>query len=67
MAGFLSGASGKEPACQCRRQKSAAFDPWIWKIRWRRAWQPAPVFLPGEPSTDRGAWWAMVHKESEYD
>ena len=19
-----------------------------WEIRWRRAWQPSPVFLPGE-------------------
>ena len=24
------------------------FDPWIRKIPWRRKWQPAPVFLPGE-------------------
>ena len=24
------------------------FDPWIGKIPWRRKWQPAPVFLPGE-------------------
>ena len=23
-------------------------DPWIGKIPWRRAWQPAPVFLPRE-------------------
>ena len=21
-------------------------DPWVWKIPWRRAWQPAPVFMP---------------------
>ena len=27
---------------------------------WRRKWQPAPVFLPGE-SHDRGAWRATVH------
>ena len=26
----------------------AGFDPWIGKIPWRRAWQPAPVFLPEE-------------------
>ena len=26
------GASGKEPACQCRRQKTLGFDPWVWKI-----------------------------------
>ena len=24
------------------------FDPWVRKIPWRRAWQPTPVFLPGE-------------------
>jgi len=23
-------------------------DTWIGKIPWRRAWQPTPVFLPGE-------------------
>ena len=31
---------------------------------WRRAWQPTPVFLPGE-SFDRGSWQAAVSKESE--
>ena len=30
---------------QCRRP---GFDPWVGKIPWRRAWQPTPVFLPGE-------------------
>ena len=45
---FLGGASGKEPACQCRRRKTWGFNPWIGKILWRRAWQPTPVFLPGE-------------------
>ena len=24
------------------------FEPWVGKIPWRRAWQPTPVFLPGE-------------------
>ena len=24
------------------------FCPWVEKIPWRRAWQPTPVFLPGE-------------------
>ena len=24
------------------------FIPWVGKILWRRAWQPFPVFLPGE-------------------
>ena len=30
------------------------FDPWDGKIPWRRAWQPTPVFLPGEsPRTEK--------------
>ena len=29
----------------CRRPR---FGPWVGKIPWRRKWQPAPVFLPGE-------------------
>ena len=47
------GASGKEPACQCRRPKRRGFHPWFWKIPWRRAWQPTPVFLPGESHGQR--------------
>ena len=34
--------------CQGRRRKRPGFDPWVGKIPWRRAWQPTPVFLPGE-------------------
>ena len=30
------------------RPKRHWFDPWVEKIPWRRAWQPTPVFLPGE-------------------
>ena len=41
---FLGVASGKEPACQCRRP---GFNPWARKIPWRRKWQPTPVFLLG--------------------
>ena len=46
--GFPGGASGKEPVCQCWRHKRLGFHPWVRKIPWRRAWQPTPVFLPGE-------------------
>ena len=46
--GFPRGASGKEPACQCARPKKCEFQPWVQKIPWRMAWQPTPVFLPGE-------------------
>ena len=35
---------------QCRRP---GFDPWVVKIPWRRAWQPTPVFLPGESHGQR--------------
>ena len=38
----------KGPACQCRRCKRCRFNPWVGKIPWREAWQPTPVFLPGE-------------------
>ena len=31
-----------------RAMQEPGFDPWIGKIPWRRAWQPTPVFLPGE-------------------
>ena len=37
------------------------FDSWVRKTSWRRAWQPTPVFLPGE-SSDRGTWWTVVHR-----
>ena len=50
---FPGGSSGKELAYQCRRPKSHRFDPWMGKIPWRRAWQPPPVFLPGESHGQR--------------
>ena len=44
---FPGGANDKEPACQGRKLKRCRFDPWVRTIPWR-AWQPTPVFLPGE-------------------
>ena len=38
--------SGKEATYQRRLCKRLWFDLWVWKIPWRRKWQPAPVFLP---------------------
>ena len=29
------------------------FNSWVVKIPWRRAWQPTPVFLPGESHGQR--------------
>ena len=47
------GASGKESAYQYRRCRRHRFYPWVGKMPWRRAWQPTPVFLPGEPYAQR--------------
>ena len=40
----------KKSACQCRR---CGFNPWVWKIPWRREWQPTLVFLPKKPNGQR--------------
>ena len=50
---FLSGACGKESACRCRRLRRCRFNLWVWKIPWRRKWQPTPVFLPGKSCGQR--------------
>ena len=50
---FPDGASGKEFACHCRRCERFRFNPWVRKMPWRRAWQPTPVFLPGESHGQR--------------
>ena len=33
---------------QCRIHRRRRFDSLVRKIPWRRAWQPTPLFLPGE-------------------
>ena len=33
--------------------KRHGFDHWVGKIPWRRAWQPTPIFLPGESHGQR--------------
>ena len=38
----------KNPPANAGRLKRRRFDQNVGKIPWRRAWQPAPVFLPGE-------------------
>ena len=38
----------KESTCQGRSHKRCGFDPQVWKIPWRRKWQPFLVFLPGK-------------------
>ena len=60
---FSGGASGKEPACQCRRHKGHRFDPRLW----RRAWKPTPVFLPRESLEQKSlaGYSPWGHKESD--
>ena len=47
--------------------QETGFNPWVGKIPWRREWQSAPVFLPGESLGQRNlvgcsSW---DHKESD--
>ena len=37
----------------CLQWRRCEFHPWVGKIPWRRAWQPTPVFLPGESHAQR--------------
>ena len=51
---FSGGASdAKEPICQYRWRQGLKFQSWVRKIPCRRAWQPTPVFLPGESHGER--------------
>ena len=43
----------KEPTCECGSFRRPGFDPWVGKIPWRRAWQPAPAFLPEKSHGER--------------
>ena len=38
----------KNPPANAGNVNRLVFNPWVGKIPWRRAWQPTPVFLPGE-------------------
>ena len=38
------------------------FHPWLWKIPWRRAWQPTPVFLSEKSQGQRSL---VGHKEQD--
>ena len=46
---FPSGTVIKNlPANTGDARDTGRLDPWVRKMSWRRKWQPAPVFLPGE-------------------
>ena len=50
---------------QTVKNQPAMRETWVrslgWEEPWRSAWQPTPVFLPGESPMDRGAWRATVY------
>ena len=53
--GFPGGTRGKELACLCKRLERG-FEgsiPKSGRFPWRRAWQPTPIFLPGESHGQR--------------
>ena len=51
--GFLCGFVVKKPPAICRRHRRCRFIPWVRKMPWRRKWQPAAVFLPGDSHGQR--------------
>ena len=52
---------------QCMGLRRCRLGPWVQKIPWRRAWQPTPVFLPGESHGQRSltGYSPSRHKESD--
>ena len=59
--GFPGGATGKEPACQCRRCKRCGFDPSVGEIPGGGSGNPLQ-YSSLENLMDRGAWWATIHR-----
>ena len=55
--GFSGGASGKEPASQCRRHKRCRFYPWVPKFPGGGHGNPLQYSCLENPM-DRGAWQA---------
>ena len=52
LMGFPGGSVVKETAYNAG-DAEVWFNPWVGKIPWSRAWQPTPVFLPGESHGQR--------------
>ena len=49
----------------CLQYRRLSFHPWVWKIPWRKEWQPTLVFLPGEFHGQR-SWQTTVHGSTEW-
>ena len=65
MLGFQVALVVENPPANVGNIKRCGFNPWLGKIPWRRAWQPTPVFLPGEFHGQRrlAAYSPLGHKE----
>ena len=61
--GFPGGSDGKESTAMW----GTWFDPWVRKTPRRRAWQPTPVFMPGESHGQRSleGYGSRGHRESD--
>ena len=57
----------KNPPANAEDIKRCGFQIWVRKIPWRRAWQPTPVFLPGEShgQISLAGYSPWGHKESD--
>ena len=64
---FPGGASGKEPACQCRRHKRHGFRPWGWKDSLEKQIEThSSIHAWKIPWTDKpGKLQSMVSQESD--
>ena len=57
---YVGGANGKEPTCQCRRQKRHGFNPGLGRSLGGGHSNRLQCSCL-ENSMDGGAWWATVH------
>ena len=62
--GFPGGSSGKEPACQCRRQKRRGSIPGSERSSGGGNGNPLQCSCLESP-LDRGAWWATVQRVAQ--
>ena len=51
--GFPGGSAVKESSCKAGAKGDTVSIPRSGRSPWRRAWQPTPVFLPGESHGQR--------------
>ena len=75
---FPGDASGKEPACQCKRR---GFDSWVGKIPWRMKWLPLKyhawripwtegpgrLYSPEGPKESDMTEWLSTHTEKNWE